>query len=365
MFCQVFGTITGVIQARGQAGAVAFLILIWPALQCFTALICATNRAWGTTTGNWWRLPLKSLALLGITAGAALLGMAAPVLARIAEGWVFPAHDFRSGMYGAVTFFIPALVLFFSLSSHVVSLVRVTPNSARADSDYSHSMKNGLRKNQNWRGAAAALILSWESLALGQSPIYSNLYALPLAEGLPSANATGANPYGSLVCYDGSFYGTAEAGGTNGSGTIYRLETDGSGPTILHTFAALSASFFGSKADGANPRRGLICASNTLYGTTFEGGNLYGTLFSLKTDGSGFTNLHSPSLVPINPSSPILTIAKDGNNVILTWVGSGYTLESTTNLGNPYSELGTVSPYTNAASVGQEFFRLENTRSTP
>jgi Ca2+-transporting ATPase len=113
---QIFGTITGVIQARRQAGAVAFLILVWPALQCFTTLICATNHAWGTAAGNWWRLPLKSLVLLGITAGAALLGMAAPVLARIAEGWVFPAHDFHSGMYGAVTFFIPVLVLFFSLS---------------------------------------------------------------------------------------------------------------------------------------------------------------------------------------------------------------------------------------------------------
>ena len=59
---------------------------------------------------------MKSLALLGVTAGAALLGMAAPVLARIAEGWVFPGHDFHSGIYGAVTFFIPVLVLFLSLS---------------------------------------------------------------------------------------------------------------------------------------------------------------------------------------------------------------------------------------------------------
>ena len=91
-------------------------MLVWPARQCFTTLICATNRAWGTPPGKWWRLPLKSLALLGITAGAALLGMTVPVLARSVEGWVYPAHDFRSGVYGAIAFFIPILVLFISLS---------------------------------------------------------------------------------------------------------------------------------------------------------------------------------------------------------------------------------------------------------
>src|SRR4030042_471250 len=74
----IFNTVSGVINARGQAGAVAFLILVWAALQCFTTLICATNRAWGTAKYNWWRLPLKSLVLLGITAGAILLGMAMP-----------------------------------------------------------------------------------------------------------------------------------------------------------------------------------------------------------------------------------------------------------------------------------------------
>ena len=54
---QIFGIIAGVIKARQQAGAVASLILVWSALQCFITLICATNRAWGTTGHNWWRLP--------------------------------------------------------------------------------------------------------------------------------------------------------------------------------------------------------------------------------------------------------------------------------------------------------------------
>jgi YihY family inner membrane protein len=113
---QIFDTIAGVIKARQQASAVALLILVWAALQCFTTLICATNRAWGAAVHNWWRLPLRSLVLLGITSGAVLLGMAVPVLMRMAKGWLVPADDFRSWVYGLGSLFVPLLVVFFSLS---------------------------------------------------------------------------------------------------------------------------------------------------------------------------------------------------------------------------------------------------------
>jgi Ca2+-transporting ATPase len=141
---QIFGAITGVIKARRQAGAVAFLILLWPALQCFTSLICAANRAWGSEVDNWWRLPLKSLALLGITAGAALLSMAAPLLMRMAEGWLFPSVSFRSWMHGPGTFFIPGLVLFFSLSL----FYRLAP-------------RRPTRFAEVWAAALGATILLW------------------------------------------------------------------------------------------------------------------------------------------------------------------------------------------------------------
>jgi YihY family inner membrane protein len=112
----IFDTITGVIKARHQAGIVAFLVLVWSAHQCFTTLICATNLAWGVAPYNWWRLPLKSLALLGSTAGAVLLGMAVPVVMRIVEGWFVPAHFLHSWLSGLATFLIPSAVAFLSLS---------------------------------------------------------------------------------------------------------------------------------------------------------------------------------------------------------------------------------------------------------
>jgi Ca2+-transporting ATPase len=112
----IFDTIAGVIKARRHASAIAFLILIWGALRCFTTLIRATNRARETAVYKWWRIPLKSLALLGITTGAVALGMAVPVLAKVAKAWLFTAGDFHSRIYALGSFVIPLLAVFIGLS---------------------------------------------------------------------------------------------------------------------------------------------------------------------------------------------------------------------------------------------------------
>jgi YihY family inner membrane protein len=113
---QIVETIAGVISARERAGVIAAIILLWTALQCFITLIIATNRSWRIPGHNWWRLPLKSLVLLGSTAGAVLLGLAVPMLLRMTRTWLFPTHDFSSWMYGAGGFLIPLLVMFLGLS---------------------------------------------------------------------------------------------------------------------------------------------------------------------------------------------------------------------------------------------------------
>lgn len=113
---RIFDTFTGVISARTQAGVVAFLILIWSALQCFLTLIMATNRAWGTDIHTRWRLPLKSLLLLGATTSAIFLGIMVPALMKISEGWLSPLLDFFSPAYALISFFIPLVVVFSGLS---------------------------------------------------------------------------------------------------------------------------------------------------------------------------------------------------------------------------------------------------------
>ena len=116
MRARTVGAIAGVIQARERAGLVALPLLIWAALQCFTTLVRVTNRAWGDEAYNWWRRPLRGMALLGVTAGAVLLGMAAPALASAGKSWLFPANDFGAWVYALWGFVVPLLVLFLSLT---------------------------------------------------------------------------------------------------------------------------------------------------------------------------------------------------------------------------------------------------------
>lgn len=111
----IFNTITGVMETRGKASVVAFLILVWVTIQCFTTLIHATNRAWNTETQTWWRLPLKSLLLLGITAGAVFSGIALPMLAQVAKKTFHEVTAFSYWAFALGSFLISLLVVFVSL----------------------------------------------------------------------------------------------------------------------------------------------------------------------------------------------------------------------------------------------------------
>lgn len=112
----IFETIDGVIVARKEVGVIAFLILIWSALQCFTTLISAATLAWGSTEYKWWRLILKSLMFLGISAGAVLIGIGIPVLIRLGMIQFFPQYDFRSWVYEWGIVIFPLLIVFFTIS---------------------------------------------------------------------------------------------------------------------------------------------------------------------------------------------------------------------------------------------------------
>jgi len=101
-------------------------------------------------------------------------------------------------------------------------------------------------------------------------------------------NSDGANPYAGLITNSSgkTLYGTTSGGGSSGNGTVFAVNTDGTGFTNLHSFSGDS--------DGAYPYAGLILSGNTLYGTASEGGSSgVGTVFAINTDGSGFTNLHN------------------------------------------------------------------------
>jgi uncharacterized repeat protein (TIGR03803 family) len=141
-------------------------------------------------------------------------------------------------------------------------------------------------------------------------------------------NSEGAVPNGSLILSGNTLYGTAFEGGSSGNGTVFSINTDGTGFTNLHNFTATSGSSgvfrFGSNSDGATPVGGLILSGNTLYGTAGYGGTLgYGSVFAVNTDGTGFTNLYSLNDDP-DGADPYGTLILSGNTLYGTAANNGY-----------------------------------------
>ena len=96
----------------------------------------------------------------------------------------------------------------------------------------------------------------------------------------------GAGPGGALVQgRDGALYGTTGSGGTYDAGTVFKLNTDGSGYKVIYNFG---------QGNTAGPLAALVQGSDgTLYGTTYGGYGYKGTVFKLSTNGSGYMVLHT------------------------------------------------------------------------
>jgi uncharacterized repeat protein (TIGR03803 family) len=260
---------------------------------------------------------------------------------------------------------------------------------------------------------------------------FTNIYSF-------SGSPYGAYPQAGLVLSGNTLFGTTYAGGSSGFGTVFRINTDGSSPSNVYSFAG--------GANGANPEAGLVLSGNTLYGTTF-GGGYYGdgTVFSVNTNGSGFqsclfdyTNGANPQAgllllgntlygttanggsngwgavfqistnlgsiidlygflgggdggspmaglalvgntlygttqtansgsgsgtvfaLSVPALAPTLNIALQGNQVTLTWTNAAFCLQAATNVAGVWTNVANAaSPYTNAITGAQQFFRLQ------
>lgn len=122
----------------------------------------------------------------------------------------------------------------------------------------------------------------------------------------------GSYPQAALVRgTDGNFYGTAESGGTNNHGIVFRISPGGS-YAILH-------SFLDSTNEGAGPKAALVQGTDGNFrGTTVGGGGSTGggTVFRISASGD-FTNLYSfigsvSSDVGFQPLAGLVQ-ASDGN----------------------------------------------------
>lgn len=153
----------------------------------------------------------------------------------------------------------------------------------------------------NTDGKAFTILHSFEALSAGK-------------------NSEGANPYAGLVRSGNRLYGTAYYGGTGGSGSVFALNTDGSGFTNLHNFTAMSADYINT--DGGYPHSGLILSGGTLYGATYFGGSSSnGTIFALSTNGTDFTTLYTftvtggPSVTNYDGARPFAELFLSGDTL--------------------------------------------------
>lgn len=156
------------------------------------------------------------------------------------------------------------------------------------------------------------------------------------------ANGDGAAPVGALVAAaDGNFYGVTSAGGTEGRGTIFRLNFDGTGFESLHAFSATTASSttLPTNVGGATPLAGLLDGQDgLLYGTAGQGGaNGSGTLFAIAPDGSVFAVLHEFDGTNGTQPAGALTLGRDGRLYGTTFSGGTNSSGTATNIGTIFS----------------------------
>ena len=159
---------------------------------------------------------------------------------------------------------------------------------------------------------------------------YTNLHSFASLVG--GTNSDGIQPLATMAIYGTNLFGSCSGGGVFGSGTVFGLNTDGSGFTNLHVFSALVS---GTNSDGRMPEAGGLTVNGTnLFGTTRLGGAAgNGVIYSMNLDGSGFTNLHSftaaPGFTNADGLYPFGSLFSSGSTLYGTASGGGATTNGT------------------------------------
>lgn len=132
-----------------------------------------------------------------------------------------------------------------------------------------------------------------------------------------SGASSGRAPWGSLIS-DGTFlYGMTSNGGTNDSGTVFKIKPNGTGYSKLIDFAGTT--------NGAFAQGSLISDGTFLYGLTQYGGSSdLGVVFKIKPDGTGYSKMIDFAGT-INGSRPCGSLIYDGTFLYgMTTLGGAY-----------------------------------------
>jgi uncharacterized repeat protein (TIGR03803 family) len=168
--------------------------------------------------------------------------------------------------------------------------------------------------------------------------------------------ADGISPFGSVIVNGNTLYGLTHNGGSSLNGTIFKMNTDGTGFTLMHSFA-------GGPADGRDPLGELLLSGSTLYGTTYQGGTAdVGTLFSIGIDGSGYNVMHSFLGGPSDGAQPANDLILIGSTFYGTTAFGGASNNGTVFSFTPVPEPGTLALVSAAAAGAALVIRRKRLR---
>jgi uncharacterized repeat protein (TIGR03803 family) len=126
-------------------------------------------------------------------------------------------------------------------------------------------------------------------------------------------DTNGEAPFGDLTLSGSILYGmTAAGGGLNSSGVIFSIDTNGTGFTVLYNFKGYDS--------GAMPYGSLILNNNKLYGMTEYGGRYGnsdndGNIFSINTNGSGYKDMYDFFGYPFDGQNPTGSLILSGGKL--------------------------------------------------
>ena len=159
-------------------------------------------------------------------------------------------------------------------------------------------------------------------------------------------------PVGSLTLSDSKLYGMTQRGGSDGNGSLFSMNTDGSGYSLLHSFA-------GGTSDGASPHGSLTLTGSILYGMTAGGGssNNPGVLFRMNADGSGYTLLHNFTGGATDGSNPSGSLTLSGSMLYGMTANGGISEGGTLfSIGTDGSSFGLLESFAGAPADGARPF---------
>jgi uncharacterized repeat protein (TIGR03803 family) len=132
-----------------------------------------------------------------------------------------------------------------------------------------------------------ALMATFSFLAGASQPAQSQTYSV--IYNFTGKGSDGSSPYGGpILDHLGNLYGTTYTGGSNGSGSVYRLSPSGSSWTYHSLYS------FKAGPDGVGPAFGSLALGphGALFGTT-EGGGYFGTAFAVCVCAGREVQIHS------------------------------------------------------------------------